>query len=231
MDLDVHYDLGDFDNICRLFPLPGVVLFPHVVLPLHVFEPRYRQLTEDALALDKLVTIVQWRHPYPVSPDVEPDLEDVACLGRILQHERLPDGRFNFLLLGLKRVRLVREIAGGKLYRLAAAEILADEYLEPPQRPDRVAEMTSLFRRTCERRGGLDPDMERLIESELPLGILTDLITYALGLPAEFKQKLLAETRVDRRAACLIGFLQQVASEATSLAQGHGFFPPPFSAN
>src|SRR3954468_19038803 len=63
--MDGDYDLRDFANVCRLFPLPRVVLFPHAVLPLHIFEPRYRQMTGDALAGDKLVTIVQWRGPLP----------------------------------------------------------------------------------------------------------------------------------------------------------------------
>ena len=59
--MDDDFDLKDFTNVCRLFPLPGVVLFPHAVLPLHIFEPRYRQMTEDALATDRLIAIVQLR--------------------------------------------------------------------------------------------------------------------------------------------------------------------------
>src|ERR1700722_7371434 len=115
--MDFKSELYEFSNRCRLFPLPDVGLFPHAVLPLHIFEPRYRQMTEDALARDKLVTIVQWRAPFPTEKGAEPALEEIGCLGRILQHERLPDGRFNFLLLGRKRVRLGREIPGDKLYR------------------------------------------------------------------------------------------------------------------
>src|SRR5258706_7226628 len=102
MDMDGDYDddLRHFANVCRLFRWPKVVLFRHAVLPLHIFEPRYRQMTEDALAGDQLLTIVQWREPYPLKAGVEPALEEIACLGRILQHVRLPDGRFNILLLG-----------------------------------------------------------------------------------------------------------------------------------
>ena len=105
--MDIHSDLPDFSSRCRLFPLPNLVLFPHAILPLHIFEPRYRQMTEDALGDDHLVTIVQvkpivygtsWTEPVPIM--------DVGCLGRIVQHERLAGRRFNFLLLGCKRVRL-----------------------------------------------------------------------------------------------------------------------------
>src|SRR6516165_4306322 len=127
METDGDHDLREFANVCRLFPLPKVVLFPHAVMPLHIFEPRYRQMTEDALATDKLVTIVQWRPPYPTAPGAEPELEEIGCLGRILEHQRLADGKFNCLLLGCKRVRLGRELPVGKLYRIAQVEILEDE--------------------------------------------------------------------------------------------------------
>jgi Lon protease-like protein len=228
--MDGDYDLRDFANVCRLFPLPKVVLFPHAVLPLHIFEPRYRQMTEDALAGDQLVTIVQWRAPFPIKPGLEPPLEEIACLGRILQHERLPDGRFHFLLLGRKRVRLVREIPGDKLYRLAVAEILEDENTELPQEPRR-SEIAVLFRRVSERHGSLDPDLKSLIDTGLPLGSLTDLVAHALGLPPAIKQELLAETRVDRRADVLLEILRGLVDHKSAAGQGLRPFPPPFSTN
>ena len=228
--MEGDYDLRDFANVCRLFPLPRVVLFPHAVLPLHIFEPRYRQMTEDALAGDKLVTIVQWRPPFPSKPGVEPAVEEVACLGRILQHERLPDGRFNFLLLGRKRVRLGREIPGDKLYRMAEAHIIEDEHTELPQEP-RLSEIKTLFRRVAERQEALDPDLDSLLRTGLPLGTLTDLVAHALGLPPAFKQGLLAETRVDRRADQLAEILRQFVDHESSGERGARPFPPLFSAN
>src|SRR3984957_14388099 len=124
--MDDDYDLKDFGNITRLFPLPGVVLFPHAVLPLHIFESRYRQMTEDALACDRLITIVQIRPPGEWKSPSEPALEEVGCLGRIFKHERLPDGRFNFFLLGRTRVRLTHEIPSGKLYRTSEVQVVED---------------------------------------------------------------------------------------------------------
>ena len=126
--MDFDSELRDFSNQCRLFPLPDVLLFPHALLPLHIFEPRYRQMTEDALSGDRLVTMVQIRPAFPGSPWLEPvPIMDVGCVGKIVQYERLPDGRFNFLLLGCKRVRLKREIPSDKLYRIAEAEIMEDQ--------------------------------------------------------------------------------------------------------
>jgi Lon protease-like protein len=224
-------DLRGFRNVCRLFPLPEVVLFPHAVMPLHIFEPRYRQMTEDALATDGLVTIVQLRTPHPTGPGALPELEEIGCLGRILQHERLADGRFNFLLLGCKRVRLGRELPAGKLYRVAEAEILDDENTELPQQ-QWTAEITGLFRQVLERQGAIDPDIMALLESQIPLGTLTDLIAHALGLPPAVKQQLLAETRVDQRSEFLVHLLRQIAPRKSKpLLAGAGEFPPPFSAN
>jgi Lon protease-like protein len=230
MERDGDHDLCEFANVCRLFPLPKVVLFPHAVLPLHIFEPRYRQMTEDALAGDKLVTIVQWRAPFPTRQGVEPALEEIGCLGRILQHERLPDGRFHFLLLGRKRVRLGRELPMDRLYRLAEAEILEDENTELPQEPC-IEEITRLFRQVFERQGTFDRDMSDLLESKMPLGTLTDLIAFALGLPPAIKQQLLVETRVDRRGQFLVQLLQQVVARESRRGDGSAAFPPPFSAN
>src|SRR6516165_6125069 len=93
--------LAGFTGEARLFPLPNLVLFPHVVQPLHIFEPRYRQLMDDALEDDNLITMATlqpgWESDYEKSPAVYP----VVCIGRILKEESLPDGRYNLLLHGL----------------------------------------------------------------------------------------------------------------------------------
>lgn len=225
--------LQSFRNVCRLFPLPGLVFFPHTILPLHIFEPRYRQLTEDALAEgDRLITMVQERADAPSSLGGVPAIEEVACLGRIFQHQRLPDGRFNLLLLGLKRVRLTRELATEKLYRVAEAEAMEDQELGPPEGDHRRNDLDHLFREVVTRLGSgpKEADLKAILETSLPLGPLTDLIGYTLGLPAEEKQRLLAEARVTHRADALLEILGRILA---SLPQSHPAptFPPPFSAN
>lgn len=225
--MDDDFDLKSFSNVCRLFPLPGVVLFPHAVLPLHIFEPRYRQMTEDALATDRLIAIVQLRPTAQWNQTDEPELESVGCLGRIFKHERLPDGRFNFLLLGRKRIKLEREIANGKLYRSSKVsiieEISADESIER-----RRHELVALFRKA--HQGDLDPDLDALFETELPLGVLADIITQAMGLPAAAKQAFLAEPSVGRRVLSLLDRLQNNSPEENP-AETRSPFPPPFSRN
>jgi len=226
--MDDDYDLNDFNNICRLFPLPGVVLFPHAVLPLHIFEPRYRQMTEDALASDRLITIVQVRPPSEWKSVGEPALEGFGCLGRIFKHERLPDGRFNFLLVGRKRVQLTREIHNGKLYRTSEVRIIEDVAAEEPDESDR-SELIALFRRL--HQGRIDPELDALFQTDLPLGILTDILTQALGLSSSIKQNFLAEPRVGRRASELLVLLRRMEEIPGEPGDRSAPFPPPFSRN
>ena len=226
--MDDDDDLQDFSDTTRLFPLAGVVLFPHAVLPLHIFEPRYRQMTEDALASDRLITIVQVRPPGEWKSPNEPALEEFGCLGRIFQHERLPDGRFNFLLLGRKRVKLTREIPSGKLYRISEVEIIEDLLPDEPDELQRL-ELIATFRRIFQ--GRLDPDLDSLFENELPLNVLTDIIAQAIGLPSSVKQSLLAEPRVTQRATDLLELLGQLRATPSEADDEPTAFPPPFSLN
>src|SRR5947208_11484422 len=92
--------LANFDGRVRLFPLPNLVLFPRVVQPLHVFEPRYRQLMADALDTDRLIAMALLRPGWEADYEKAPPLHPTVCLGRIQQEERLGDGRYNFLLQG-----------------------------------------------------------------------------------------------------------------------------------
>lgn len=219
-------DLSDFTGVCRLFPLPGVVLLPHAVLPLHVFEPRYRQLTEHALAGDRLVTIVQalptadWKDP------AEPPIEEVACVGRILDCERLPDGRFRFLLLGCRRVRLVRELRDAPTLYRQAEGILLDEKDDVHPLDPRREELIRLFRGVAQAGGGLDADLAALLATDVGLGPLTDIVAHSLGLSPEAQQRFLVDCNAPRRAESLIRLLR-VALPASA----HDDFPPPFSPN
>src|SRR5215831_16552702 len=98
--------LDAFDGVTRLFPLPNLVFFPHVVQGLHIFEPRYRQLMADALSTNQLITIVLLKPGWEPDYDGSPAIEPVACLGRITWHEQLPDGRYNLRLRGMARVQI-----------------------------------------------------------------------------------------------------------------------------
>ncbi|MCA1584244.1 MAG: LON peptidase substrate-binding domain-containing protein [Acidobacteria bacterium] len=119
-----------------LFPLPSVVLFPNVFLPLHIFEPRYRQMVTDSLGGDRIIGMVL---PQAAESEGEgrPATYDVGCAGLITHVERLADGRFNIILRGFEKFRIVGEEAPSSevLYRRALVAPLGDELPEP----DRLA--------------------------------------------------------------------------------------------
>jgi Lon protease-like protein len=109
-----------------IFPLPEVVFFPETVLPLHVFEPRYRQMIADCLAGDRWLGVVMLRAGWEKEYQGRPPVHGVAGAGEIIQAEMLADGRYNILLDGRARVRILVEEPPGAPYR-RQAERLADQ--------------------------------------------------------------------------------------------------------
>ncbi|WOK35114.1 LON peptidase substrate-binding domain-containing protein [Sphingomonas sp. C3-2] len=97
--------MADKPNRLSIFPLGGALLFPRMQLPLHIFEPRYRALVSDAMARDRRIGMIQ-----PKGGGEPPALFDIGCIGRIAQVEALEDGRYNIVLEGISRFRLVREL-------------------------------------------------------------------------------------------------------------------------
>src|SRR5476651_2537606 len=89
--------LAGLSGKARLFPLPNLVFFPNVMQPLHIFEPRYRQMTADALDDDKLIALVLPRADWEKDYEGKPPIHSVACLGKIIADQKLEDGRFNLL--------------------------------------------------------------------------------------------------------------------------------------
>jgi Lon protease-like protein len=104
-----------------IFPLPGVILFPRLQLPLHIFEPRYRAMVSDSLARDRRIAMIQPQTQAEGAP-----LFRVGCVGKIEDVEALEDGRFNIVLEGLSRFRLVRELDVTTPFRQVEGELIAD---------------------------------------------------------------------------------------------------------
>ena len=115
----------------KVFPLPSVVLLPGSAAPLHIFEPRYRELVKDALASDILIAIAQVMPGQESLISGAPALEEMLCIGTITLHEELPDGRSNLVLVGIARARLVKELPHVHGYREIEAELVEDEVVEP----------------------------------------------------------------------------------------------------
>jgi Lon protease-like protein len=228
---ELEFDAARFSGVARLFPLPNLVLYPHVMQPLHVFEERYREMVEDALAGDKLIAMAVLEPGWESDYDSRPPVSQYACLGKIVAHHKLEDGRYNLLLLGVQRVRIVHELDPLRSFRQANVELLEDSYdFQTPGERKRLQEtLLSASGEHLPCSCQLPEQLEEMLSSHLPLGLLTDLAAYALPLELEVKQQLLAECRVRARAETLLAEVKNLAV-ATSTKSSRTF-PPSFSDN
>jgi uncharacterized protein len=223
--------LADFDGHARLFPLPNLVLFPHVMQPLHVFEPRYRQMTADALAGDRLIALVLLRPGWEADYQGRPAVHPVACLGRVVAEQCLEDGRYNILLRGLSRIHIAAEVARDKLYRVARVKLLGD--VEEPKGGSEGKlrrQIGALVPAWFGSQAAVLGQFRKLLKSGLPLGALCDILTFALPLAVEVKQALLQEQSVARRVRRLLQHLGKKAAPPEEPADARKF-PPEFSTN
>jgi Lon protease-like protein len=221
--------LLNYAGQARLFPLPNLVFFPHVMQPLHIFEPRYRQMTADALAGDRLIALVLPQAGWEKDYAGQPQIHSIACLGRILADHRLEDGRFNILLRGQARIRILQEITDNKLYRTARIEVLhetpmADSVLARRWRKRLMRKAPSWLPKQEE----VVAQVHNLLQSDLGLGTLCDILAFALPLEAEFKQALLEELDVGIRMQRLHDYLDAKPAGVQAAPRA---FPPEFSVN
>ena len=119
-----------FPSTLPLFPLPNVVLFPGVFLPLHIFESRYRAMTEDALSGDRMIGMALLKPGFEAEYEGRPPIYPVGCVGLVTHAERLADGRFNLMLQGVERFR-VREEDDSRVYRMGLIDRLSGDVPSP----------------------------------------------------------------------------------------------------
>jgi len=206
---DIPFSAAEFSGQARLFPLPNLVMFPHVIQPLHIFEPRYRDMIRDALNSDRLLAMALlapgWEHEYEGRPPIYP----MACLGRILSCRKLGDGRYNLVLQGLCRAQIVREEPIAHSYRTARLELQADQYAQhtTESRSGLRRKLIRKFRSLMPPNPEAQNQLDELLNADLSLGMLTDIVAYTVDLDLTTKQTLLSETDVDRRAAQLVEYL------------------------
>jgi hypothetical protein len=193
-----------------LFPLPNVVLFPNVFLPLHIFEPRYRQMVHQALAADRMIGMVLLKPGFEAQYEATPPIYDVGCAGTITHVERLPDGRLNIVLKGVAKFRIDREDApaGAVLYREGHVAVVADDISDDDraqlqhQRAELEARLAPLF--------GAARTASRLPEIMSDEDLVNALAQYLALEPVE-KQALLELPGPLARASVLLELLEMKA--------------------
>ena len=187
-----------------IFPLPGAILFPRSQLPLHIFEPRYREMVRDAIDGAGRIGMIQ---PHRVDDDNQAPLYGVGCVGEIVGIEELDDGRFNIVLLGTNRFRFVREVdADGAAYRCAEVDITAFDDDEPPPLSigDR-AEVEREARRLGDAMGlAVDWDAVSRLDDEMLVNAIAQVAPFDVGA----KQALLEQEALNGRADLLVQLMQ-----------------------
>lgn len=203
--------LEKFSGELPLFPLPKVVLFPGARLPLHVFEPRYREMVSDAELADGLIGLVCLRQRRDKADDGNSPIHNVACLGQIRNLQKLPDGRYLMQLVGLQRARIREEIPSDKPYRIAKVDLVPDivNPLESEPIGNYFEQTLDAFNTVLRNLADL-PGSLVSIQKDAPYGLLMDVLSYYLPVDALIKQRLLEESEVHQRARLLLRILQEL---------------------
>ena len=228
-DEPLAFSPEQFSGQARVFPLPNLVMFPHVMQALHIFEPRYRALVEEAVEGDRLLALGVLAPGWEQAYEGRPPLRSTACLCRIATHQRTKQGTYNVLVLGVRRLRLIDELPPKKLFRVCEAEILDDH--EPAESPAGAAailqqELLSAFKRAMPKIPNAYEQLDQLLGSQITLGMLSDIVSYTIDLDLEVKMRLLAECDVFRRTQLL---LEAITNRPAAVATRT--FPPDFSRN
>jgi len=205
IDLANVSNLQNFSGVIPLFPLATVVFFPNTLLPLHVFEPRYRQMIKDIIDGERIIGMVLLKPEWEKSYEGNPEIYSVVGMGRIVNSEPLDDGRFNIVLYGLKRVKII-DIVKDIPYRLARVEILEDVHgTNENIYRERIVELILRWNRII----GKEHESHLInIDTRLPLENLTDAIASTSVSNVFEKQELLEEINVQKRAEKILAHLE-----------------------
>ena len=219
MDPLEEYVPGQTIEELALFPLPGVVFFPGTLLPLHVFEPRYRQMTLDVLAGPRRMAVVLIPNAERSDALGQPEIASVAGIGGIVQHRPLPDGRHDIVLAGHARVSL-EELPFEPPYRRARATVLEERVVSVPD--EDLAALVSTATRFATLLRQRDARFDYALPATLDPGLLVDACAHSLVIEADERQRLLemldARERVQK--CCEILAVQELLMQKGALGRG-----------
>jgi uncharacterized protein len=194
-----------------LFPLPNVVLFPRAVLPLHIFEERYKQMTVDVLTGKRQIAIALLRPGWEKNYYQRPEIDPIVCVGTILTHERLPDGTFNFLLQGHTRARVTREFGEGQWpYRVAELQRVQESRASEAELSEHRQRLISVFDEGTLLATGIGRQFRQLLSSPLSTPDIADLIAFNFLEEVGLKQSLLAEGDIGARVARTVAAFEEM---------------------
>jgi uncharacterized protein len=192
-------------DLLPIFPLPNVVLFPNVFLPLHIFEARYREMVGNALASDRMIGMVLLRPGWERTYEGRPPVYPIGCSGVMTHVERLSDGRYNIVLRGVERFRILRE-DHTLSYRRAAVEAVMERPLAADDRTavrNQRKKLEALLAPAVEKAG-----VDRRTAVDMGDEDLVNALAQYLDFDALEKQALLEHDSLRRRAEALVELLE-----------------------
>ena len=205
---DFELILGGFPRQVPIFPLAEVVLFPGAVLPLHIFEPRYRSMLEDALDGDRLIAMALLKQCDKNEYQARPPFHETVCIGQVIHHESLDDGRSNIALLGISAGR-AEAVDADKPYRMANVELLADATDTGPGSEEKIRRA---YAHSAPGGGDLKElrkQLEEFLAAErIPSALVNTCAVTAPLFPMD-KLELLTERSLARRLDRLLELLER----------------------
>lgn len=208
--------------VIPLFPLPNVVLLPCAVLPLHIFEQRYKTMVAHALEGDRRIAMALLKPGWEKDYHQRPPIDSAVCVGKILTHEKLPDGKFNLLLQGEYRAQIDGEVCGDP-YRQARVQPIPQTHvleIDLAHYRQRLMEVVCsyAFSQTC-----LGRQLKRIVTSHLSTSDAADLLAFNFIEDIDVKQSLLADGDIIRRVAKTVSALETALSllESSCRPVGH----------
>jgi len=200
----VHTLTVDYSRPIRLFPLAKCILLPHATIPLHIFEPRYRAMTKDALDSDGLIAMATFEgDDYQADYEGTPPIRPAVCVGYVVHHERLRDGRYNMLLQGIARATVREECdlnEGGyrsAILRPTEHDVMELDLEDQRKQLDELLHDEHLQQLTCIR------NIQHWLSPDLSTPVVIDLATQAIAKDGEQRYDALAEPCVFKRFECL----------------------------
>ena len=189
-----------------IFPLPDVVLFPGTILPLHIFEERYRAMTRDVMKGHKLIAVARLRHGSSKDGEGRPAVHKICGLGAIVASEKLGDGRWNIVLRGLGRVRIAEELPAVAPYRQVRA-VPFGPAVDDDALVDGHAQIVTLCDHLALRLDEGGDSLRELVRGERSAADTTDVLAGALVSDPDDRQTMLEEGDPARRQGILIDHL------------------------
>jgi len=193
-----------------IFPLPNVALFPGAVLPLHVFEPRYRKLVESVLGARRIMAVARLEPGFEGDYEGRPPVSRICGVGRVESHRRRPDGRYDVTLRDLGRARILEELPPRRAFREVRAELVNEPSVAPALLAAWQLKLSSLWTQLAPHLPEPVRDLSALTRGAEGASAYSDRLAAALVADPEATQELLAESDPAERLRLLASRIQEL---------------------